>query len=67
MITMDLKRSNGGIKLMDQNIDDINIKRHGRDMGMVPQFNTIWDTLNVDETLNFIAQIKGLSSEEIEF
>jgi len=36
-------------------------------MGMVPQFNTIWDTLNVDETLNFIAQIKGLSSEEIEF
>lgn len=29
MITMDLKRSNGGIKLMDQHIDEINIKRHG--------------------------------------
>jgi ATP-binding cassette subfamily A (ABC1) protein 3 len=36
-------------------------------MGMVPQFNTIWDTLNVDETLVFIGQIKGLPHEEIEF
>jgi ABC-type multidrug transport system ATPase subunit len=55
MTTMALKRSNGGIKLMDQNIDGIDIKRHGREMGMVPQFNTIWEQLNVDETLNFIA------------
>lgn len=36
-------------------------------MGMVPQFNTIWETLNVDETLDFIARIKGLPTEEIEF
>ena len=29
MITMDLKRSDGGIKLMDHHIDAIDIKRHG--------------------------------------
>lgn len=29
MTTMDLKRTNGGIKLMDHNIDEIDIERHG--------------------------------------
>jgi len=28
---------------------------------MVPQHNTIWDILNVDESLDFICEIKGLS------
>ena len=36
-------------------------------MGIVPQFNTLWDHLNVDESLIFIGQIKGLSKEEIKF
>jgi len=36
-------------------------------MGMVPQFNTIWDVLNVDESLEFIAQIKGIPKSEIAF
>jgi len=34
---------------------------------MCPQFNTIWDVLTVDETMNFMADIKGLSWADREF
>jgi ABC-type multidrug transport system ATPase subunit len=36
VITMDLKRTGGEIKLMDQHIDSIDIKKHGQKMGIVP-------------------------------
>lgn len=35
-------------------------------MGMCPQFNTIWNFLSVDQSLNYIGEVKGLSKEDIE-
>jgi ABC-type multidrug transport system ATPase subunit len=31
-------------------------------MGMCAQHNTIWDALTVDQSLRFIADVKGLSA-----
>lgn len=36
-------------------------------MGLTAQSNVIWDTLTVDEHLEFIGKVKGLSEQEIEF
>ena len=36
-------------------------------MGMCPQSNTIFDVLTVDQSLNFIASIKGLSAADVKF
>jgi ATP-binding cassette subfamily A (ABC1) protein 3 len=34
---------------------------------MCPQFNTIWDVLSVDQSLDFMANVKGLTSNEAAF
>lgn len=36
VLTMDLKRSEGGVKLMDQDLDTINIGKYGKKMGICP-------------------------------
>lgn len=46
-------------------LDQINIIKDNLQMGMCPQFNTIWDVLSVDQSLNFIGEIKGLSVSEL--
>lgn len=65
MITMDLKRTSGGLKIMDSPIDDLDIVTQGVKMGMVPQFNTLWEVLTVDECIYFMGHIKGLPREEL--
>lgn len=67
VMTMDLKRTDGDVKIMDTNIDDLNVTEHGNKMGMCPQFNPIWKFLTVDQSLRYIGKVKGLSSDEIEF
>lgn len=54
LITMDLQRSQGDIKLFNDSIDGIDTVKRGQKMGMVPQYNTIWDVLTVDECIDFI-------------
>lgn len=34
---------------------------------MCPQFNPLWEVLSVDQSLNLMGEIKGLSKAEIEF
>ena len=36
-------------------------------MGLCAQQNIFWDKFTVDENLNYIASIKGLSKEEMEY
>jgi ABC-type transporter Mla maintaining outer membrane lipid asymmetry ATPase subunit MlaF len=48
MMSMDLQRTNGDIRLLGNEIDDINIVRDGNKMGMCAQTNTIWDVMSVD-------------------
>jgi ABC-type multidrug transport system ATPase subunit len=67
IMTMDLKRSSGEVKILNTNLDDINVGSQGYQMGLCPQHNTIWNVLSVDQSIAFIGEIKGLSKEDIEF
>ena len=67
IMTMDLKRSGGDVNILNTNLDHINVTEKGYKMGMCPQFNTIWNVLSVDQSLNFVGEVKGLSNEDIQF
>ena len=63
---MALKRSDGECKIHDINIDNLDVYNNKIVMGICPQHNTVWDMLTVDQTLWHIAEIKGLSRQDIE-
>lgn len=48
IMTMDFKRSEGEVKILNTDIDKLSVLEHGSKMGMCPQFNTIWNVLSVD-------------------
>jgi ABC-type multidrug transport system ATPase subunit len=54
MMTMDLKRTAGEVRLIGTEIDSLNVVRHGNKMGLCPQFNPIWKYLTVDQCLNYV-------------
>jgi ABC-type transport system involved in Fe-S cluster assembly fused permease/ATPase subunit len=47
-MSMGLRKSSGQIKILNTEIDDINIMSQGSKMGICPQDNTIWNELSVD-------------------
>ena len=65
MLTMEQPRSFGEIYLLRTPIQDFNTTHDGNRMGLCAQNNLIWDKMTVDEHLNFIGAIKGLSKQEI--
>jgi ABC-type multidrug transport system ATPase subunit len=67
LMTMEFKRTEGQIRLMDTDLDRVNVSTQGNQMGMCPQFNTIWGVLSVDQCLNYVGQVKGLSKEDLHF
>ena len=67
IMTMDLRRSDGDVNILNTDLDKINVREQGYKMGMCPQFNTIWNVLSVDQSLNFIAEVKGIDPEDIKF
>jgi len=67
IMTMDLKRTSGEVQILNTDLDNINVGNQGYQMGMCPQFNTIWNVLSVDQSITFIGEIKGLSAADIEF
>ena len=49
---------------MDVPIASKKIIKYGPKMGMVAQNNTIWEELTVDDSLRFVANMKGLSNKD---
>lgn len=64
MVTMDLQRTSGEVKLFNTDLQQLDIEEHGPKMGMVTQDNLIWEGLTVDESLQYVCSIKGLSLVE---
>ena len=67
IMTMDLQRTSGDVRILNENLDQLDIVKYGNQMGMCPQFNTIWEKMTVDQCLSYVAEIKGVPSSEIEF
>lgn len=55
LMCMDLKRTNGEIRLIGKEINKINIVKYGNEMGMCAQDNTLWDVMTVNECIRFVA------------
>ena len=67
MLTMEQARSFGEIQMLKTDIDHFDPKSHGNRMGLCAQQNLIWDKLTVDEHLQLLGALKGLSSADIQF
>ena len=67
VMTMDLRRSAGNVRIHNTDIDNIKIRKQHLRLGMCPQYNTIWEDLSVDQSLDFIGQIRGLSEQDRKF
>ena len=48
IMTMDLKRSGGDVRILKTDLDKLSVGEQGYKMGMCPQFNTIWNVLSVE-------------------
>lgn len=61
MLAMQQNKTNGFGYILGRPIDDVELKHVGKNMGMCPQYNAIWGKMTVDESLNFVADLKGLT------
>lgn len=48
IMTMEQKRTSGGVKLLNKELDEVKIRDDGAKFGVCPQHNTIWEQLTVD-------------------
>ena len=67
VLTMDQPKSNGEVRILRTEVESIDCQQQGRHLGLAAQANIIWETLTVDEHLNFIGKVKGLTPAEITF
>ncbi|ORY44747.1 hypothetical protein BCR33DRAFT_765803 [Rhizoclosmatium globosum] len=61
MMTGLLKRSGGDIVVAGHSIQEDKISKT-RDIGITPQFDTVWPELTVEETLSFYCSLRGVKS-----
>lgn len=50
---------------MGQNTEKINLFEEGKRIGLCPQYNSGYDQLSVEENLQFIARLKGISEKDL--
>lgn len=67
VLTMDNSKNSGEVNILGIPIDHFDNQVNGKFLGLAAQSNVIWDTLTVDEHLQFIANIKGLDPVETQF
>ena len=67
MVTLGQQRTKGGIKLLFTDIDSKKLPSVGPQMGMVEEYDSIMDDLTVNESLEFFANIKGISFKDKTF
>ena len=66
MLAMEQPITKGEACILGNDTRKINLTDKGKGIGMCPQYNPIWHQLTVKENLQFLARVKGLSSEEFE-
>jgi len=66
MIAMQHPITSGEAELMGHEIRNFPLNELGKFFGQCNQENLIWESLTVDESMNFIASMKGISGERRE-
>lgn len=62
MMSMEIPKSSGEAQVMGKPVESVDLSNEGKFIGLCPQFNSIWERMTVDESLNFFARLKGISS-----
>lgn len=66
MIAMQLPITSGEAQLMGHELLDFPLQEQGKYFGQCNQENLIWESLTVDESMNFIASLKGINGQRRE-
>jgi len=61
MMAMQFPVTSGQPELMGQSIKDIELGKIGKFFGICNQENLIWEEMTVDESLNLVASLRGIS------
>eukprot|EP00347_Sterkiella_histriomuscorum_P016681 403352264 len=65
ILSLELKRNDGQIIILGSYIDEFSPMIQGLDLGYCSQYNILRQKLKVEEHLNFISVIKGMTPEQI--
>ena len=65
ILTALVPRTNGSVKLQETEIDT-NISHVFKEVGICPQFDCLWDNLNLREHLMVFGRMKGLHGRELQ-
>lgn len=60
MMAMQLNVTSGDAELMESEVKHLDLGAHGKFFGICNQENLMWDEMTVDESLNFVAALKGV-------
>ena len=66
MMCLEISKTSGEARVLNSKVEEINVLKQGCYIGLCAQYNTLWDQLTVDESLNLIARMKGLNRENRE-
>jgi len=66
MIAMQLSLTSGEAELMGHEINNFPLTEMGKFFGQCNQENLLWEALTVDESMNFVASLKGINGERRE-
>lgn len=64
MMCMETPKNSGVARVLNKRVEEIDVLKDGPYIGLCPQYNAIWEQLTVDESLNLVARMKGLSTED---
>lgn len=69
ILTLDLQRTEGSVRILNEDLDNVRVDDGvlGTKLGMCPQFNPIQDRVSVDQSLEFICEVKGVPISEVQF
>lgn len=67
ILSLKLQRTHGQVRLGGIDLDEMEDYRNRGHISSVAQTNTLWDYLTVDQHLQFMGELRGLSFEDIEF
>ena len=66
MIAMQIPLTSGETYILDHRINEYPLEEKGKFIGQCNQENLLWEILTVDESMNYVAALKGITGEELE-
>ena len=61
MMAMQIPITSGDAELMNHGINQLPLSKQGKYFGICNQENLMWEDMTVDESLNLVASLKGVS------